>query len=72
MLISGDKGPFEKCRNVILVILLQTGENYRSSKKPFSRNLPAVLANFAADPLTLNLSSKHYLCTNLIVTTPVQ
>ena len=61
-----------------LVILMQTGEKYRSSEKPFSRSLPATLANsrsailFAADPLTLKLSSKHYLCTNLIVTTSVQ
>ena len=62
----------------VLVIFMQTVEKYRSSKKPFSRSLPATLANlrsailFAADPLTLNLSSKHYLCTHLIVTTPVQ
>ena len=62
----------------LLVILMQTGEKYRSLKNPFSRSLPATFANsrsaiiFSSDLLTLDLSTKHYLCTNLIVTTPVQ
>ena len=45
MLTPGDKWLFEKYRNAILVILMQTGDKYRSKKKTFSKILPAILAN---------------------------
>ena len=45
MLTPGDKGPLEKCRNAFFfVILMKTGEKYRSSKNTLYRSLPAIFS----------------------------